>query len=267
VEGLPEPRLYADPERHLAAAAAIRRRSTNPVDVLSFALDGQDLAGVRDLLDLGCGPGRASAAAAARCHPSCRVVGLDACAANGPHFLASIARTGRPAGFRALTLDDAIPFPAEAFDLVLATWSIYYFVGLIPEIARVLRPGGRLLAITHRADMLTDLLQAGGLDPARAPQAEILPRFCAGNAADLLRPHLADISRRDYPNALEFGPDDLDDLETYLDFRAPLLLPADAPPDALDALLARLAAEIRARGTLRVAKDDVVFTAWKAPCP
>jgi SAM-dependent methyltransferase len=94
---------------------------------------------------------------------------------------------------------EALPFPAQTFDLVLCTWVIEHLLEPCPafrEIARVLKPGGCLLLLTPNARH--PLIALGRAIPARwrrllvqrlygrAPQ-DIFPAFYRANTPGMLR--------------------------------------------------------------------------------
>lgn len=94
---------------------------------------------------------------------------------------------------------EALPFPNEAFDLVLCTWVIEHLpepLAAFREIARVLRPSGHLLFLTPNARH--PLVALGRLIPhrwrprfvqrlyGRAPQ-DIFPTFYRANTPGRLR--------------------------------------------------------------------------------
>lgn len=101
------------------------------------------------ILDVGCGTGVLLAAIAGRA-PASRLAGVDL----SPVML-SVAR--RRLGTRAalIAADVAhLPFPARAFDFVVSTSALHYWhdpAAGLAEIARVLKPGGRV-AITDWCD-------------------------------------------------------------------------------------------------------------------
>jgi 2-polyprenyl-3-methyl-5-hydroxy-6-metoxy-1,4-benzoquinol methylase len=101
------------------------------------------LAGIR-LLDIGCGDGALIRAAAAR---GAVVTGVDA----DPAMLAAARRRMARAGLEATLREgrvEGLPFPDASFDVV-ASVTVLCFVGdagcAVREMARVLRPGGRLV--------------------------------------------------------------------------------------------------------------------------
>ena len=147
------PRL-ADPERwYLSESRAffgVRAAGWDAKfgDDLPAYAKAVEIAGLRagDLaLDVGCGTGRALPALAAAVGPAGRVIGLDLT----PDMLTAARAAGR-GGCGPLILADArrLPIAEAAVDLVFAAGLVQHLpdpgAGL-SELARVTRPGGRLL--------------------------------------------------------------------------------------------------------------------------
>ena len=107
-----------------------------------LALTG-DLSGTR-FLDAGCGDGALLCAAAAR---GAEVTGVDP----DPAMLAAARRRLAAAGVGAILLEgqvERLPFPNASFDVVAANTVLCFVAdasGAVREMARVLRPGGRLV--------------------------------------------------------------------------------------------------------------------------
>lgn len=103
------------------------------------------LPGARAVLDVGCGPG-VIAGAVADASPGARVTGVDA----GEDRVREARRQarGRP-NLRALRADaTALPFEDDSFDLVYSRFLLEYLGErrrAVEEMARVCRPGGRVL--------------------------------------------------------------------------------------------------------------------------
>lgn len=104
-----------------------------------------DAAGVKPgdrVLDVACGTGAASLAAAEKVGASGHVVGLDA----NPEMLEVARRKACPIEW----IDgkaEALPFPAASFDAVVSQFGFMFFddkSGALKEMMRVLRPGGGL---------------------------------------------------------------------------------------------------------------------------
>lgn len=128
------------------------------------------------VLDVACGTGTATRAAAARTGPASAAVGLDI----APGML-SVARSLSP------QLDwhhgsvDRLPFDDGSFDRVLCQFGLMFFAdtaAAIREMLRVLRPGGRLaIAVWDRLER----------NPGFADKVEILEQTAGTGAADALR--------------------------------------------------------------------------------
>ena len=105
-----------------------------------------DLLG-RRVLDVGCGTGRLAYALAER---GAKVWGVD----SSPEMLAEArAGAGRRAGFK-LGRAEALPFRDGWFDRAVLRLAVHLVdrAAAFPELARVLRPGGRAVIATFRPE-------------------------------------------------------------------------------------------------------------------
>ncbi len=88
----------------------------------------------------------------------------------------------------------ALPFADGQFDTVVAAWMLYHVPNLqlgLAEIARVLRPGGALVAVTNSVHHLRELRELIAY-PTGWEET-----FSRENGEDLLRPHFARVDRFD----------------------------------------------------------------------
>jgi SAM-dependent methyltransferase len=124
------------------------------------------------VLDLGTGTGAAAERAAATVGPTGDVVGMDV----SPQMLALAEQRARERGLTNVRYlagrGEVIPAPQAAFDVVLASLSLMYVINRAAaarEIARVLRPGGRLAAAVwagpERCDIVRFQQTAGAFAP------------------------------------------------------------------------------------------------------
>jgi SAM-dependent methyltransferase len=88
-----------------------------------------------------------------------------------------------------------LPFASGEFDAALAAWMLYHVPDLdrgLAELARVLRPGGVLVAVTNAVEHLQELWDL-------AERASRIGQFAfrSDNGEEILRRHFAEVERRD----------------------------------------------------------------------
>jgi SAM-dependent methyltransferase len=251
---------YEDPAVHRRVSELIRKHSSNPEDVRRATLDKLDLAGATDVLDLGCGFGFWAQELAGRVAPGALFTGMDACDRDEAPYRSCIEAAGRRARFICTNLVSHLPFDDDSFDLVIAAYSLYFFVHILPEAARVLRPGGRLLAVTHSESSFVNLLETLGFAPASSPLIRRIREFSAENGEEQLSRSFERVERVDYLNSLHFSDSEHDDYLEYLHFKLPLLQPGAHYESGLTPELMERAGEALSKaGRIHVRKDDVLF--------
>lgn len=136
----------------------------------------------------------------------------------------------------------ALDFPDESFDCVVAAWMLFHVPDLdrgLAESARVLRPGGRLVAATNGPDHLQELHDILGTEPVGSA-------FNGENGERALRRHFVRVERHDAAGHLIFPSRDA--AQAYVD-ASPVTLNGALPP---------------IEGFIRVRRTPVVFVAEKA---
>lgn len=223
---------FRNVERHRDAANLIREHSVNRRNIREVALDAVDLRGCRRVLDLGSGFGPFIDVLKGRLAPGTRVTGVDVFDDYGEPFLAAC----REAGFQGSFLKDGVSvietFPPRVFDLVVCSYSLYFFPERVPDISRTLHAEGTFLAITHDRNNMRELITAvkailaelGHPPDEPLPVENILGRFTAENGQALLQPWFDDIRVIDYPNTLVFEAESQPQLLRYFRFKSPFFL-------------------------------------------
>jgi SAM-dependent methyltransferase len=149
----------------------------------------------------------------------------------------------RALGVEAIVGDvQELPLESGSFDCAVAAWMLYHVPEVergIAELARVLRPGGRLVAVTNGSDHWDGLREL-----VTDMRGEIC--FTAENARGLLEPFFARVERLDATGWIVF-PDRAAAQELV---EATMTLQGELP--AFD-------------GPLRVRRSPYVFVADKAP--
>jgi SAM-dependent methyltransferase len=113
-----------------------------------------DLAGIGEgerVLDVGCGTGALAIAATRRAGPMGEVHGIDPAAEMIAVARGKAAKAGVEAQFQTAAIE-SLPFPDGHFDLVLSSLVLHHLPADVKragfaEVRRVLKPGGRFLAI------------------------------------------------------------------------------------------------------------------------
>ena len=138
-----------------------------------------DAAGVKTgdrVLDVACGTGAATLAAAEEVSPSGHVVGLDA----NPEMLAVARR--KPTQIEWMEgMAEALPLPDNSFDAVISQFGFMFFddkAGALGEMMRVLRPGG---------GMAVAVCDAVEKSPGYSAFAKLLDRLFGKQVGDAFR--------------------------------------------------------------------------------
>lgn len=121
-----------------------------------------------------------------------------------------------------------LPFDDDTFDTVVAAWMLYHVPDLargLAELARVLRPGGRLVAVTNSRFHLKELRELVGSGPSTLS-------FARETGEDLLAPYFARVRREDVDGHLEFA--DRAEVEEYVRASIAMSPFAGNLPDAVD---------------------------------
>jgi SAM-dependent methyltransferase len=119
----------------------------------------------------------------------------------------------------------ALPFADAEFDTAVAAWMLYHVRDVeraIAELARVLQPGGTLVAVTNSSEHLRELTDLGCVMSLMAEG-----QFRSENGAELLRRRFDRVERRDAYGWVTFDDASLRAYAGSAERLAPLL---DLPP-------------------------------------
>ena len=262
--------VFRNVRNHREMERIIRRCSTNPEDIRRAALSGVDLTSCRNVMELGCAFGSFTVALQGRLHPQARITGLDIIPGYEPFFLEACEKAGYPGRFSSAGVHQIAEGPPGGFDLILCSFALYFFVDILPDIARILKPDGRFIAITHASGNMRELIGAirNILKRHRIikpddilPIEQILKAFSAENGAALLAPHFGGIRQIDFPNTLVFPPQDIGAFVDYYRFKRPFFL-AGTPPCA-DIIIPELTKQLAGMAArfqkISMCKDDAIF--------
>jgi SAM-dependent methyltransferase len=126
-----------------------------------------------------------------------------------------------------------LPFADGEFDIAVAAWMLYHAPDLdrgLAELARVLEPGGRLVAVVTTNDHLLELWEHAGRDVAERGL-----RITRENAREILGRHFRRIEQVDVDGFVTFD----DDAVRRYAGSSPAFGPADAIPPLSEPLRVR----------------------------
>lgn len=157
----------------------------------------------RRVFEAGCGPGELSERIATE-------LGAEVVAVDISPRMVELAKTR---GLDARVGDvQQLPFDDGEFDCAVAAWMLFHVPDLdlgVRELARVLRPGGRLVAATNGAHHLEEVWALVG-----EPGVPASVSFRRETGAAVLEPHFAHVERRDVDGWLTLR--DADAVRSYI---------------------------------------------------
>jgi SAM-dependent methyltransferase len=175
-------RQYAT-ESNLEARRSLYANTEGP-DPREVAFRAVAEAAPRRVLEVGGGPGELAARMADELR--CEVVMLD--------VSQRMVDLARERGVDARVGDvQALPFDDASFDCAVAAWMLFHVPDLdrgLAELARVVRPGGRLVAVTNAEHHLAELRAIAG-------RAAWSRTFTRENGSEPIERHFGDVERRD----------------------------------------------------------------------
>ena len=182
-----------DSEDGLLARASVYQGLAGP-DARDLALEAVAEAAPARVLEVGCGWGEF--AARVQRETAAKVIAVDQSA--------RMVQLARERGIDARVGDvQELSFVDAAFDVEVANWMLYHVPDIdrgLSELARVLRPGGRLVAATNGQRHLEELWRIVGRDKGAETR-----HFFSEDGAELLRRHFAHVEQRDLESPMTFA--------------------------------------------------------------
>jgi SAM-dependent methyltransferase len=210
-------RAEYESEARLATRKAAHKYGEGP-DARELLFDAICEGSPKRILEVGCGQGELA-------ERLMRELGAEVVAVDQSDRMVELTRArsvdARRGDVQSLDFEDG------SFDCVVAAWMLFHVEDLdrgLDEIARVLAPGGRLVAVTNGSDHLAELFELAGVRPFRS-------RFPSEDAEAILSRRFARITRRDASGWLVFP--DIEAAQRYLDslvlWQGSRLPPVDGP--------------------------------------
>jgi ubiquinone/menaquinone biosynthesis C-methylase UbiE len=262
--------VFRNVQKHQRTEQLIRKFSSNKDDIRITALNQVDLTHCQNVLELGCAFGSFTEALKDRLHLEAKITGLDIVPEYEPFFLEACKRAGYSGNFSSTGIKPIKKYPAGTFDLVICSFALYFFIEIIPEIARVLRKNGIFITITHSRRNMQELialtktiLEKNKLLSGNEslPIEIILRQFSSENGAALLSPHFRRIQQIDFNNSLIFKEQETEFFLEYYQFKRPFFLTGTntLKNDIFNQLRLELQNMTMNSKIIKMCKDDRIF--------
>lgn len=263
-------KVFRNVQKHLSIAQLIRRFSTNKEDIRKAALNRVNLSRCRSVLELGCAFGAFTEALKNKLHDGATITGVDIIAEYKPFFLDACRRAGYEGTFLSSGIEKIKKIPSGSFDLVICSYALYFFPEIIPEIARIMKPSGFFITITHSSNDMREIVEivkkilgrhhASGTNRS-LPIEIIFDQFSAENGESLLQPFFKTIEAIDFKNTLVFQPQEIKYFMDYFQFKKSFFLSVkDANNQTIIRQLFKELQETLSKNQMvSMCKDDRIF--------
>ncbi len=262
--------VFRNVQKHRHIETLIRRFSSNKEDIRLTALKQVDLSSCRSVLELGCAFGAFTEALKGRLHPEATITGMDIITEYEPFFLEACRRAGYRGTFSSTGVQAVKKCPPASFDLIICSYALYFFVEMIPEIARVLKKDGTFVTITHDLCNMQELIHITRktlkehhllADHHLLPIEVIIQQFSAENGEKLLHPFFGQIRKFNFKNSLVFQPWDIYFFIDYYQFKSPFFLVGTGADkkNIVEKLLHGLQDIGAVNKVITMCKDDAIF--------
>jgi ubiquinone/menaquinone biosynthesis C-methylase UbiE len=269
-------RTYSQVQDLLLTRYIIKTYSTNKSDIRDVALMGMDLSHVKKVLELGCGYGFFIEKLKGRLHNSAVIIGIDMVDNNREPFLHSVASIQYKGEFITGAAEIIREMQNDSFDLIITSYSLYFFPYLINDIARIISPTGSFLAITHSQNTLREVIkyikccmeQGGVVIDEDTVIHKLFYSFSAENGKKMLDEYFNRVETVLFQNSLIFDYKHIHDCIYYIQKKNNLIYKEviEKMPNKVEETQQCVESKIieysKARGSININKDDSVFRCY-----
>lgn len=260
---------FTDTKTHEEVADIIYAHSTNKLDVREAALANFSFENVKNILELGCGFGFFTRALKDKINSDVSILGIDRCPDYQRAYLNSCNMAGIQGNFEGDGVKNLHKINDNSYGFIICSYAMYFFPDVIPEISRILKPGGTFITITHSLNHLSELIsfikkifkEQGLYYPDLLPYEKLIRNFTDENGIRLLSKSFENIEEKDYKSSLVFVKGDEENLAKYLRFKQPFYIPDAAKklPEVYTNIISELCNKLVEGNTFRITKDDTIY--------
>jgi ubiquinone/menaquinone biosynthesis C-methylase UbiE len=266
-------KTYAQVHDLLLTRYIIKTYSTNKNDIRDIALEGMNFIKVKRVLELGCGYGFFIEKLKGMLHDSAVIIGIDMVENNREPFLHSVASIKYKGEFITGQAEIIREMTKESFDLIITSYSLYFFPHLINDISRVLSPTGAFIAITHSEKTLHEAIliikncmnKFGILVEEDTVLNKLFFSFSVENGKDQLNEYFNRVEKINYINSMIFNSKNINDCIFYIQKKKNLIYKEiiEKMPDKIveteQCVESNIIEYTRKHGEMKLNKDDGVF--------
>ena len=252
---------YKDSSNLDARAMIHQRFSTNSYGWFNWVFDELlKLPEEAVILEVGCGPAYLWHHCIDRIPAGWRITLSDLSPGMVDAAWRNLVVTGRAFKFEQIDAE-SIPYPDASFDAVIANHMLYHVpdrVQAIGELARALKPGGRLFATTVGENHLSELhkwLEHAHIDKSFE---EFSRSFTLENGLEQLEPFFSKVTMSRYEDNLV-----LTEVEPIMAYIRSSIRASELAEDAILEIEYELEKELKEKGSIFIRKDSGLFEAVK----
>jgi ubiquinone/menaquinone biosynthesis C-methylase UbiE len=202
----------------------IKTYSTNKNDVRDVAIAGLNLKKVKRVLELGCGYGFFIEKLKGMLNDNAVIIGVDMVENNREPFLHSVASIQYKGEFITGRADIIKEMSNESFDLIITSYSLYFFPHLLSNISRILSPTGVFIVVTHSEKALREAIEVikncmrniGIHIEEDTILNKLFYSFSIENGTEQLNKYFCRIEKLNYYNSVVFTYENINDCIFYI---------------------------------------------------
>jgi ubiquinone/menaquinone biosynthesis C-methylase UbiE len=255
----------------------IKAYSSNKSDIRDVALNNLNCIKAKKVLELGCGYGFFIEKMKDKIDTNAIIIGIDMVENNREPFLHSVSSIQYKGEFISGNAEIIKEMPRASFDMIITSYSLYFFPYLIPDIARILAPDGVFIAITHSKKTLQEAIQfihscmnsIASMNRDDTIINRLFSAFSLEEGKSQLERYFNRVERLDYANSMIFTKEHIDDFIFYIQKKKNLIYKEviDLMPEKMNDIIQCVENKITeyaaAHGSIVLNKNDAVFRCFK----
>jgi ubiquinone/menaquinone biosynthesis C-methylase UbiE len=227
--------VFRDTLGHIKSSEIIISHSSNKEDIREFALRRLNLKSVKQVIDLGCGFGFFTRILKDKISRDAIITGIDCFEEYRSPFITVCGELGFEGRFFNSGIEALSNFKTDSADLILSSFSIYFFPEAIEQVAAILKKNGSFVVICHYSshlreltNLISEILKGKGyLLTSPLPHDKLINNFPAEEARERLSVYFSQIEDREYLNELKFTSQTTGQLIKYIMYKRSFFIPED----------------------------------------